>query len=188
MQDRPTKKPRKVYDFIFIQAIVHTIFTKSNKCSKDMEYEPRKVGLAPRNSTLLLRETLANRFQRPSSQPSFLLPTLSDRGDAQVCKKSNIHTLALPCLSSYCSSFYSLGGSLHPSRKLAPLKGSRQTKPVLPELSSSQEDRKPPLTGQQQPPTWLYADRALLISLERKDTQFFVCCLVLQLFTLPIEI
>lgn len=148
----------------------------------------KKSWTSPRNGTLLLRETLANRFQRPSSQPSFLLPTLSDRGDAQVCKKSNIHTLAPPCLSSYCSSFYSLGGSLHPSRKLAPLKGSRQTKPVLPELSSSQEDRKPPLTGQQQPPTWLYADRALLISLERKDTQFFVCCLVLQLFTLPIEI
>lgn len=104
---------------------------------------------SPRNGTLLLRGTLSNRFYRPSSQPSFLLPTLGDRGDQQSRPKiRHIHS-APPCLPSCSSSFYSLAGSLHPSGNLlAPLTGSRQTKPVLPELPSSQEGRRPPLIGQ----------------------------------------
>lgn len=63
-----------------------------------------------------------------------------------------------------------------------------KTKPVLPELLSFRENRRPPLNKPGTPSCQLYADRALLISLDRRAPQLFVSCLFLQLFTLPIEI
>lgn len=113
--------------FVF-QARVCTVFTKNIKCSKDMQACPEKKRPSPRNGSLLLKGTLSNRFWRPSTQPSFVLPTLVTGVTAKGGRKSDPYTSAPSCLSSHCSSFYSLEGSLHSSGKLlAPLTGSRQS-------------------------------------------------------------
>lgn len=57
-QERPTKKLGKAYDLIYFQAIVCTMFTKSIRCFKDMQYIPRKIGPAQETTPYYLEGLL----------------------------------------------------------------------------------------------------------------------------------
>lgn len=100
-------------------------------------------GLVQETAPYYLEELLVidSRDQAVSHPSSF--PHSVTEVTAQVCKKSNTHIVAPPCLSGHCSSFCFLGGSLHTSGNLAPLTGSRQTKPVLPVLPPRRPEDHP---------------------------------------------
>lgn len=79
-------------------------------------------------------------------------------------------------------------GSLCPSGNLDPRMGSKQTKPVLPELPSFQEDRRPPLIGQQHSPAGCMLTELYWSPLREGTLSSLSVVLFYKLFILPIKI